>query len=194
MKPPALAFWRNLNLAGLLWLLSCWASFAGTGLPGAENKAATNVVQLGNLIPPAGGRICAFDLEGTVLAVDAATGGLFFQDRSGAVVLNVDLANTRLQAGQVIRLCGTNYATQTGVGLSLGTQPVVDNDGLHSAAEKQGTVFLSAGQHPIQVNYFNRAVTARLEVSYSGPDLPKQAIPNDALWQTQTATGNESRI
>ncbi|HEY2952941.1 MAG TPA: PA14 domain-containing protein [Verrucomicrobiae bacterium] len=67
--------------------------------------------------------------------------------------------------------------------LYLGTQKVVDNDGIHSATEKKGTITLKAGEHPILVNYFNGGNEAVLKVSYEGPGLKKQEIPSSVLFR-----------
>ncbi len=40
--------------------------------------------------------------------------------------------------------------------LYLNGEEVVDNDGLHAAEEKSGKVYLSEGQHRIQVSFFER--------------------------------------
>jgi signal transduction histidine kinase len=151
---------------------------------------ATNVDGLCRAITQGSGRICAFKLEGTVLAADCDFGVLFLQDSSGVVALDVNLKGTNLRAGQRIRLCGTNYVSYTDVGLGLGTSPVVDADGLHSTIERNGAVFLRAGRHALQVNWFNWVAAAYLKVAYSGPHLMKQTIPDQALWQTETASGS----
>lgn len=58
---------------------------------------------------------------------------------------------------------------------------VVTHDGVHSASEKSGSVFLLAGEHDIQVEYFERNGGEALTVSWSGPGLAKQAIPLASL-------------
>ena len=58
---------------------------------------------------------------------------------------------------------------------------VVDNDGLHGMVEKEGSIKLQAGKHPIRVEFFETAGGEGLEVSYQGPGIPKQIIPNRVL-------------
>ncbi len=53
---------------------------------------------------------------------------------------------------------------------------VVDHDGTHGATEKAGAVTLNAGTHELRVEYFENAGGEALEVSYSGPGIPKQLI------------------
>ncbi len=74
-------------------------------------------------------------------------------------------------------------ASDDGSRLFLGNDLIVDNDGLHSLQEKSAEVALSAGLHPIAVEYFERTGGAELKVLWSGPGVPKQVIPNSALYQ-----------
>jgi alpha-L-fucosidase len=74
-------------------------------------------------------------------------------------------------------------ASDDGSRLFLGNDLIVDNDGLHSLQEKSAEVALSAGLHPIAVEYFERTGGAELKVFWSGPGVPKQVIPNSALYQ-----------
>ena len=46
---------------------------------------------------------------------------------------------------------------------------VVDNDGLHSALEKSGTVALEAGLHPIRIDYFEGTGQDDLILKWSPP-------------------------
>jgi signal transduction histidine kinase len=190
MKRPLAAVWQIPGR--LIFVLLC--SFritcaAAVTIPAIESLPATNVAEFSRRITPAAGSVCAFDLRGTVLAANADSGALLLQDDSGSVVLQLNFQGTKLQPGQTIRLTGTNFVSETDYGLALGTVPVVDNDGVHSVKETEGTVRLEAGKHPIRVNYFNRAVTAQLDVSCSGPGLARQAIPSDTLWPAGTIQG-----
>jgi putative heme-binding domain-containing protein len=54
---------------------------------------------------------------------------------------------------------------------------VVDNDGLHGMTEKEGSVTLAAGSHPLVVTYFDNGGGDGLSVAWSGPGFNKQAIP-----------------
>ncbi|MCE9596150.1 MAG: alpha-L-fucosidase [Planctomycetes bacterium] len=58
---------------------------------------------------------------------------------------------------------------------------VVDNDGLHSAAEKQGARALAAGRHVLEVVWFNRTGGAELSVRWARPKSPFEALPDAAL-------------
>ncbi len=67
---------------------------------------------------------------------------------------------------------------------------VVNNDGLHSATEKSGTIGLQAGLHYISVGYFQEGGGNTLSVNYSGSGITKQVIPASALYTTSTSGGN----
>jgi alpha-mannosidase len=63
---------------------------------------------------------------------------------------------------------------------------IVDNDGVHAAAEKSGAITLAPGLHSIRLDYFQYSTTSMvLEVRWAGPSLPKQLVPNDHLFRTQ---------
>jgi len=68
-----------------------------------------------------------------------------------------------------------------GSALDIGEARVVDNDGPHGMAEKQGLIALAAGWHPIRVVYFNATGSDGLKVSWQGPGLAKQPVPAAAL-------------
>ncbi len=58
---------------------------------------------------------------------------------------------------------------------------LIDNDGLHGMVEKNGTVQLTAGLHPIVATYFDNGGGDGLKMSWSGPGLEKQEIPASVL-------------
>ncbi len=66
--------------------------------------------------------------------------------------------------------------------LFIDNKIIVDNDGDHGALERSGIVSLKEGNHPIEVQYFNGGGNGWLEVSYKGPDIPKQIIPVEKLF------------
>lgn len=79
----------------------------------------------------------------------------------------------------------TFYTTSDdGSMLYIGDRLVVDNDGLHAAIEKSGTIGLKAGKHAIRVGFFERLGGEVLNVSYGGPGISKRAIPNLILFRS----------
>ncbi len=174
----------------LLLALCCAFPAAGAAQLDPEPPFATNVSALRSALAPLPGRICAYNLEGIILAVDRSSGGVIFEDHSGTTVLEMDLLGTELKAGQRIRLAGTNYVAFTDAGLSLGAAPVVDANYLHPIVERSGEIYLQAGRYPIRVVWFNRTSDYLLRVEYSGPHLARQAIPDSVLFQSATNDSN----
>ena len=78
-----------------------------------------------------------------------------------------------------------HLASDDGSRLYIGSELVVDHDGLHAANEKSGQVILKAGRHPIRVTYFQAGGALGLEVGYEGPGLSRQPIPPSALWRAR---------
>ena len=81
---------------------------------------------------------------------------------------------------------GTYTFTTTsddGSRLYIGETLVVQNDYPHGATEKQGSIALKAGRHPIYVGYFEGVVDQVLEVTWSGPGIAKSAVPAEVLTQ-----------
>lgn len=65
--------------------------------------------------------------------------------------------------------------------LYLDGQLVVDNEGVHPVAEKNGSMDLKAGDHAVTVTFFQGGNEAELTVYWAGPGLARQEIPADVL-------------
>ncbi|HTI97802.1 MAG TPA: hypothetical protein VL527_02780, partial [Dongiaceae bacterium] len=178
-RRPRLGLWGAILLLGLPGFFHAVAGAAETGVP-----RVNSIAELRQAIGPGTGRVCAYSLEGTVLAANRVGSTVLFQDASGTAALNVHWEGVPLQAGQHIRLAATNTVSRTDTGLSLGASPLVDVDGRHPALEKPGTIFLNAGRHPLRIDWFNWASSAQLDLAYSGPGLEKQPVPPAAYWLT----------
>lgn len=74
--------------------------------------------------------------------------------------------------------------------LFIGTTEIVNNDGLHGAVEKSGTLGLKAGKHAFKVVFFESTGGEVLQVNYAGPGISKQPIPNSKLWRANPGSGN----
>lgn len=70
--------------------------------------------------------------------------------------------------------------------LRIGSTVVVNNDRDHGMTEKTGTITLEAGDVPIAVDYYNGSGSYGLEVSWSGPDFAREAIPASRLRRALT--------
>ncbi|HYG75487.1 MAG TPA: PA14 domain-containing protein [Planctomycetota bacterium] len=65
--------------------------------------------------------------------------------------------------------------------LYFGDMLLVNNDGSHGAVEIGESIPLQAGKHRIKINYSQGHGDACIHVSWSGPDIPKQIIPEASL-------------
>lgn len=64
----------------------------------------------------------------------------------------------------------------------IGDQEVVNNDGAHGMVTKSGKINLSAGLHPIRVNYFDSGGGDGLKVEWKGPGIKLEEIPSHRLF------------
>jgi hypothetical protein len=76
-----------------------------------------------------------------------------------------------------------------GTKLYIGSTLVVDN-GTYSAQEASGKIGLKAGKHAIRLDFFEAAGNEFLNVSYQGPGVAKQRIPDSALFREGTPPPN----
>ncbi len=65
--------------------------------------------------------------------------------------------------------------------LYIGNKLVVDNDGLHGLRQKEGSIGLNAGFHPIRVTFFENTGSDELKVYIKSPEIPKQPIQQEWL-------------
>lgn len=68
--------------------------------------------------------------------------------------------------------------------LYLDSKLLIDNDGEHSQAEKVGDIELLAGEHAIDVTYFQSGGDAALKVEWAGPNIDRHEVPTDVLSHT----------
>jgi signal transduction histidine kinase len=179
---------RWLLWVGLILPFAIWTTKgASTNTSLISPSLVTNVVQLSRLSSQNPAVSYSIRLQGVVLWADSAQGKFVLQDASGAKELEMNLHGQSLQPGQRIRLEGEGAITTRGAGFQLGTVgPVVDDNGIHTMIEKSGSIYLVAGWHPIRVDWFNGLEKYGLEVSYQGPELPRQRMPDSALFRVQT--------
>ncbi|MBC7937692.1 MAG: PKD domain-containing protein [Rhizobacter sp.] len=82
----------------------------------------------------------------------------------------------------------TFYTTSDdGSKLLIDNVTVVNNDGLHAAQEKSGTIGLKAGKHAITGLFFEQGGGEIFTVSYEGVGVGKQTIPSSALYRISVA-------
>ncbi len=60
--------------------------------------------------------------------------------------------------------------------LSINGEQIITNDGLHSAQEKAGSVYLEAGVHTLTAQYFEKSGAAVMELDWKRPDAARSAF------------------
>jgi hypothetical protein len=73
-------------------------------------------------------------------------------------------------------------SSDDGSQLSIGNQLLVDNDGLHGVISAVGLIRLRAGMHPISITFFENSGDQKLDVSYEGPNISSQQIPQEVYY------------
>lgn len=148
----------------------------------------TNLAQLRQLALGQRRAIVRLRLEGVVCSASAARGRLLLQDDSGAELLEMDVPEHGVSPGDRIKLeaqaCSITIAGQA---LVLGKGPVVDNDGIHPVIRRSGSAYLGPGRHRVRLLWFNATGQYGLKVSFQGPGLAHQKIPDSALFRTEIA-------
>ncbi|MGE5348237.1 MAG: PA14 domain-containing protein, partial [Actinomycetota bacterium] len=78
----------------------------------------------------------------------------------------------------------TLYAgTDDGVRIWIDDELTLDGDVLHHGITNEGRIALRAGYHAIKVLYFQRLYRQSLSVSWEGPGVTRQAVPQEVLFQ-----------
>lgn len=74
-----------------------------------------------------------------------------------------------------------------GACLWIGGRKVVDNDRLHTRIEREGSLELEAGDHPIECRYFEATGAALCHLQWAFEDRPKSPVPAEALFHAPGA-------
>src|SRR5690348_1838128 len=67
------------------------------------------------------------------------------------------------------------------MGIKLSSLPIVDNDGVHGAITNAGEITLTAGRHPLRLEWFNQLRDFSLRVAWQPTNGPSGPIPASAL-------------
>jgi signal transduction histidine kinase len=160
-------------------------------LPGDEDSRVAEVdvegtVWWSNQLPDEQlSRVASVKIEGTVWWSDATEGRVILKDDTAVVQLELDFPCRIPDMGDRLVLEGDCKAIKTTDVIKLSGVPAVDNDGLHPPEEKSGTLYLTAGRHPVRIQWFNRTDRYGLELEVEGPALPRQKVSGDMLFRLQ---------
>ena len=158
-----------------------------------RSTLVTNVLQLRSLATQEPEVSFEFQLEGDVWW---ANGSRFvLHDASGTEILETDPSGPAIKTGDRIQLGGHGSIVPRGAGLQLGARgPIVDNDGIHTMLGVSGSIYLAAGRQPFRLSWFNGTGRFGLRVEYEGPGLPRQKIPETALWHNEPGPDGALRL
>jgi putative heme-binding domain-containing protein len=136
-------------------------------------------------------RVDYFEPRGSNVAVETLAR---MKPKASGVVPDISLNVPQKQRseGFALRFTGTIQVSKSGKytfytksddgsRLYIGKKMVVNNDGAHGPVEKNGTIALNAGSHPLIVTYTNHTGGFGLSVSWKGPGIRKQNIPANRL-------------
>ena len=161
-------------------------------LTGFSRPLATSVADLRRLAAEGQHIGCVARLQGQVLAASPDRGTFALADGTGVALLEMKTRGQFVSPGQEIILEGN--ALVEGDRVLLRDFPVVDNNDTHSLLEMSGGIFLSAGKHPFQLLWFNWLLPYGLEVYYEGPGVPRQRIPDSALFRMENSDSDKPKL
>jgi signal transduction histidine kinase len=152
-------------------------------LPAATAQSPiTNLLELVQIANAETRAVCNVKLEGTVCAAtDPSMGVIILQDDSDAALLELGNEQSGISAGDKIRIEGQCLVRRREMGIKLSALPVVDNDGVHGAVTNHGEIALTAGRHPVRLEWFNQLREFSLKVAWQPLNAPAQPIPSSAL-------------
>jgi signal transduction histidine kinase len=163
--------------------------------PEASVISISNVDGLIQVSESAPESVCAVQLQGTVWWVNTSLGRMVFADESGAAEFEFDVPGAQIKSGTRARIEGVGILTRKGAAIRLGSKgPIVDNDGVHKSTVLSGSVFLDARLHPLQLDWFNGVGKPGLDVSYQGPGLARQKIPDTDLLRSSSGTSEANSV
>ncbi|HOX00736.1 MAG TPA: ATP-binding protein [Candidatus Paceibacterota bacterium] len=134
-------------------------------------------------------------IEGVVCWADPCSNRFILADATGAVPVRPGADAPPAFEGQRLRIEGECSAQRSGLGSALVPPLLVDNDRLHDPIEASASIRLEPGLPSIRLRWFNSQGRGLLRVSYEGPGLPRQPIPEAALFHRDaSSTPDQPRL
>jgi signal transduction histidine kinase len=178
-----------------LWNCLCFCVLiSALKLAVAEEPPSNGVLSLRDLqqlVSNHGRVIQSFRLEGMVCAMNPNRRLIALQDGSATALLGLPTVDAGVHIGDQLAIEGEDCSLTRGdFFIQIGTAPVVDNDGHHSAVLKSGKTYLPSGFQPIHLAWFNGVADAVLKLDWEGPGFRRQKVPNSALWRNSSSQTN----
>jgi len=154
------------------------ASAQDLSLPATNQPPITNLFALVQTANAEARSVREIRLEGTVCAAtDPELGVIILRDDSDVALLELGNEQSGISAGDRIRIEGHCLLRRRDMGIKLSTPPIVDNDGVHGAVTNYGEITLTAGRHPLRLEWFNQLRDFSLIVAWRPPAGQSQPIP-----------------
>lgn len=127
----------------------------------------------------------AVQLAGKVLAVDPAGNRLAMADESGATILELQLPHEawlEIKPGRRLELdFPPGRFERRGAVIDCGGGYLIEIDGRHPPVQRQASVYLSKGKHPLRLEWFNGQAQSTLQLGCEGPAGSHPSIPETWL-------------
>lgn len=185
---------RVMKIVAMLGMLYGLLALPSMGMPDPVYSApglVTNLAELVQAVSTDEIRVVPLHIGGTVWWSSEADGRVILHDDTATVQLELDLPCSMPSLGDHLSLKGDCTVVQDMDAIKVSAVPVVENNGLHTSTEASGSIQLNKGLHPIRVAWFNRTDQYGLLVEYEGPALPRQPVPDSALFRTLEDPVNE---
>ena len=162
------------------WFGGHW-QLSAAEIPGKTFTNLQQVVQALDSIPRRTGNV---RLTVTVCtAGEPGTGVVVVKDATAAVVLDLGTQPAVFVPGEQIMIEQTNCLLRLrDQGVQITAAPLVNNDGSHTMSEAKGEITLTAGRHPLVVEWFNGYKEYGLEVGCKAPGGPLHPLAATNLW------------
>jgi signal transduction histidine kinase len=128
-------------------------------------------------------------VEGVVCWVDRMRPHFILVDDSGALRVQAGADAPPVEVGDRLGIEGIGSALRSGPGSVMVPPLLVDNDSLHDPKEEAASIQLKAGFQSLRLCWFNSQGEGLLRVSYAGPELPRQRVPDTALFHRRGPFG-----
>jgi signal transduction histidine kinase len=152
----------------------------------AAAETITNLAQLVRTMDAEPRVVSDIHLNVTVCAASRPEIGVVVaRDATGAELLELGPRAQAILPGDKIRIDGQRcLLRRRDLGVKLSAVPVVDNDGIHIQTNRTGEVTLTAGRHPLELDWFNQFRDFVLDVTCQRPNAAPEQIPIAWLWRT----------
>jgi len=175
------------RLVLLLLAAVTWSAVAQSSAPPAVSPV-TNLLQLVELLNREERVVRDVRLEATVCsASDPSVGVLVLKDASDTELVQLGAGLPKLSAGERIRIENKNcLLRRREMGVQISPAPVVDNDKIHARLSSYGGLSMSAGRHPVSLEWFSEFRENYLETTWQVLYASVQNIPDSALFHAAT--------